>query len=106
LIDRDRVVTVSRYKRVFAGNKDQLLSKSPCRTPDVAVVISLNNFLGPVDDTVTAQKCSTSTSTCRRASQALFGRVEPLLRFTFVTVTVNGSDGQHGGSTDCGFGTL
>ena len=29
------------------------------RTPDVAVVISLNNFLGPVDDTVTAQKCST-----------------------------------------------
>jgi hypothetical protein len=29
----------------------------------VAVVISLNNFLGPVDDTVTAQKCSTSTST-------------------------------------------
>jgi len=29
------------------------------RTPDVAVVISLNNFLGPVDDTVTTQKCST-----------------------------------------------
>ena len=29
------------------------------RTPDVAVVIHLNNFLGPVDDTVTAQKCST-----------------------------------------------
>ena len=29
------------------------------RTPDVAVVISLNNFSGPVDDTVTAQKCST-----------------------------------------------
>ena len=28
------------------------------RTPDVAVVISLNNFLGPVDDTVT-EKCST-----------------------------------------------
>ena len=30
------------------------------RTTDVAVVISLNNFLGPVDDTVTTQKCSTS----------------------------------------------
>ena len=29
------------------------------RTPDVAVVISLNNFLGPVDDTVTSQTCST-----------------------------------------------
>ena len=29
------------------------------RTPDVAVVIHLNNFLGPVDDTVTAQKYST-----------------------------------------------
>ena len=25
----------------------------------MAVVISLNNSLGPVDDTVTAQKCST-----------------------------------------------
>jgi len=30
------------------------------RTPEVAVVISLNNFLGPVDDTVTAQKRSTN----------------------------------------------
>ena len=29
------------------------------RTPDVAVVISLNRFLAPVDDTVTADKCST-----------------------------------------------
>jgi len=29
------------------------------RTPDVTVVIHLNNFLGPVDDTVTAQKCRT-----------------------------------------------
>ena len=33
------------------------------RTPDVAVVISLNRFLAPVDDTVTAPLCSTSTST-------------------------------------------
>ena len=33
------------------------------RTTDVAVVISLNNFLGPVDDTVTVQKMQTSTST-------------------------------------------
>jgi hypothetical protein len=32
------------------------------RTPDVAVVISLNNLLGPVDDTVTAQKYSQSQS--------------------------------------------
>ena len=32
------------------------------RTPDVAVVIHLNNFLGPVDDTVTAQKYSQSQS--------------------------------------------
>ena len=29
------------------------------RTPDVAVVTPLNNFLGPEGDTVTAQKCST-----------------------------------------------
>ena len=29
----------------------------------MAVVISLNNFLGPVDDTVTVQKMQTSTST-------------------------------------------
>ena len=29
------------------------------RTPDVAVVTPLNNFLGPAGDTVTAQKCST-----------------------------------------------
>jgi len=32
-------------------------------TPDVAVVIPLNNPLGPADDTVTAPLCSTSTST-------------------------------------------
>ncbi len=32
-------------------------------TPDVAVVISLNHFLGPADDTVTATLCITSTST-------------------------------------------
>ncbi len=29
LSDRDRVVSVPQYKRVFAGNKDELLS-SPC----------------------------------------------------------------------------
>jgi len=38
----------------------------------VAVVISLNNFLGPVDDTVTAQKCSTNTSTLRRFAVSHF----------------------------------
>jgi len=32
-------------------------------TPDVAVVIPLNNPLGPADDTVTAPLYSTSTST-------------------------------------------
>ena len=35
------------------------------RTPDVAVVIHLNNFLGPVDDTVTAQFESQATSHIR-----------------------------------------
>ena len=42
--------------------KEFLIGRSQgnlARTPDVAVVISLNNFPGPVDDTVTAQKCST-----------------------------------------------
>ncbi len=29
------------------------------RTPDVAVVTPLNNFLGPEGDTVTAHNCST-----------------------------------------------
>ena len=35
-------------------------------TPDVAVVISLNRFMAPVDDTVTAQHKSQVTSHKRR----------------------------------------
>ena len=41
------------------------------RTPDVAVVISLNRFLVPVDDTVTAPLCNTSTSTSTMAPTPL-----------------------------------
>jgi hypothetical protein len=40
-------------------------------TPDVAVVIPLNNPLGPADDTVTSPLCSTSTSTCWEKNRML-----------------------------------
>jgi hypothetical protein len=43
----------------MAGYKSGRSRGNLARTPDVAVVTPLNNFLGPAGDTVTAQKCST-----------------------------------------------
>jgi hypothetical protein len=49
------------YRKIQGFRKGRS-RRNLARTPDVAVVISLNRFLAPVDDTVTAQLQSQVTS--------------------------------------------
>jgi hypothetical protein len=58
--------TVTSDGRGHVTRKEFRIGRSQgnlARTPDVAVVISLKLVYAPVDDTVPAQICSTSTST-------------------------------------------